>query len=167
MSKLRLFDLFRSWLHDYFKHPLENIRQARPIIPGRLYSNFGNICKAVPMTDEELAFVAAHKFALPLGVLTAVPGASIQFMEDLYSELGDEKEELDTQTGDLNELYKKQKELQRTQLRISFDDGIPSRCNLCDFHKNGIPCPLYNILKDGSTVCDTHKYIIIKHNNSV
>lgn len=118
------------------------------------------------MTDEELAFVAKHKFALPLGALALAPGASIQMMEALYSELGDEKEALESPVGELNELYKKQKELQRAQLCIP-DDGIPSRCNLCDFHKLGIPCPLYNVLKDGSTVCDTHKYIIIKHNNSV
>ena len=51
-----------------------------------------------------------------------------------------------------------------TQLydKIKTED-VPAHCNFCDFYRYGIPCPLHNRFRDGSPVCDTHKYIIIKH----
>ena len=41
-------------------------------------------------------------------------------------------------------------------------NNLPARCRLCDFNEKSIPCPFFNELADGSTVCDTHKYVIIK-----
>ncbi len=132
--KKRYFDLFQLWVREYFKHPLENIRQAKPIVPGRLYSNFGNACKAIPMTERERKLVRDTDAlgALPFELLSDVKDADIRQLKNLY-ELPDVAQR-----------------------------DIPSRCSLCDFYRRGIPCPLYNVLKNGSTVCDTHKYIIIK-----
>ena len=133
MKKLYL-DLFRLWVRSYFKHPLENIRQANPIIPNRIYHNFGNACKAVPLSSAELKYISeSSKYhALPPCLLKDIDksGNGLHSIRELQQHCG--------------------------------EDGIPVRCNFCDFHKNGVPCPVCNVLKDGSTVCDTHKYIIIK-----
>lgn len=132
--KKRYYDLFRLWMREYFKHPLENIRQAKPIVPGRLYSNFGNACKAVPMTERERQLVREADGALPFELLRDLKASEHTCRQ-------------------LRHLYELPDIAQRE---------IPSRCSLCDFYRQGIPCPLYNVLKDGSTVCDTHRYIIIK-----
>lgn len=137
MKKHR-FDLFRAWLRSYFKHPLENIRQAKPIVPGRLYTNFGNICKAVRYRPHEQALV---NHCRTYADHTAIPPN--EMMEVLR------RLKLNKETADF---LKREMEL----------NELPARCSLCDFHRQGIPCPIYNELADGSTVCDTHRYIIIK-----
>lgn len=135
MKKQHYFDLLRLWMRNYFKHPVENIRQAKPIVPGRLYRNFGNICKAVPMTASELRYVKECE---------GYEALSPYLLKDL-----------DKSGNGLSSL----RELQQK----GAEDAVPVRCNLCDFYKYGIPCPVHNVLADGSTVCDTHRYIIIKH----
>lgn len=134
--KKRYFDLIRAWAHEYFKHPLENLRTAKPVVPGRIYTTFGNICKAVPMSAPEKAFIDnCPSGALPAQLLFDIrkeDGDSIKFMSKLYVVAEAEK-------------------------------NIPPKCNLCDFYKYSIPCPVYNVLKNGNIVCDTHKYTIIKH----
>ena len=132
--KKNYIDLFRLWLRNYFKHPVENIRQANPIVPGRLYHNFGNACKAVAMTERERQLIRQTEKlgALPIELLRDIKEYDLRQVRQLYS---------------LPDVSQKE---------------IPSRCSLCDFYKKGVPCPLFNILKDGSTVCDTHRYVIIK-----
>lgn len=49
----RSIELLWLRVREYFKHPAEDIRQAHPVVPGRLYYNFGYICKAVPFTSAE------------------------------------------------------------------------------------------------------------------
>ncbi len=138
--KRNYIELFFLWVRSYFKHPLENIRQAKPIIPGRLYRNFGNVCKAVPYSKGELTFIeTAAKGSLLKGYCDG-----ISLLEYVRS-VGGNKEMVKT--------------MQQT---VESMNDLPPRCSLCDFHKYGIPCPAYNILEDGSTVCDSHKYIIIK-----
>ena len=132
--KTYYFDLLRLWMLNFFKHPVENIRQAKPIIPGRLYRNFGNICKAVPYTSAEKKYLkesVGYK-ALDPYLLTDIDksGNGLRSIRALQEKGG--------------------------------PDDTPSRCNLCDLYKSGIPCPIYNILKDHSAVCDSYKYIIIK-----
>lgn len=134
------FDLFRLWLQTFFKHPVENIRQANPIIPGRLYHNFGNICKAKPYRPAELDKInSIQKSAMPFqshdpdALLHIV--RSVQGNKDAVSAI---------------------------QQSLSSEDNLPPRCMFCDFHLRGVPCPIYNTLADGSTVCDTHRYIIIR-----
>lgn len=134
MKKRYYFDLLRIWQREYFKHPVENIRQAKPIIPGHLYHNFGNICKAVPMSASELRYVAGF---------SEYEALSPYLLRDI-----------DKSGNGLESIIELQKE--------GGEDAVPVRCNLCDFYKYGIPCPVHNVLADGSTVCDSHKYIIIK-----
>lgn len=135
----RTFDLLWLKIRQYFKHPVENIRQANPIKPGRLYENYGYICKAVPFTArEQLAVNADNKErGMQLDadtLLDIVKGVGIRNKEEI-------------------------KMLQKEAAEAS---STPVNCQLCDFSRYGIPCPIYNRLKDGSDVCDTHKYVILK-----
>ena len=132
----RTLDLLWLKVRTYFKHPAEDIRQAKPIIPGRLYTNFGYICKAVPLTQRERLFLkqTENVGALPVELLRDISPS----------------QDMVRQISQLNMLA-----------NIPHTD-LPSRCNFCDFHRRGLPCPFYNQLKDGSVVCDTHKYIILK-----
>ena len=135
----RTFDLIWLRIRQYFKHPVENIRQADPIKPGRLYENYGYICKAVPFTDREQVQVMQDENAYGMHLdaemlLEVVKGLDIR-----------NKDEID-----------------RLKKEAAEASTTPAACKFCDFAKYGIPCPIYNRLKDGSTVCDTHKYIILK-----
>lgn len=130
---MRILDLFRAWLHDYFRHPLPSLRAAITVHPRRLYAYFGRIVKAVPLSRSERALIDAHPLALPLPLLR---------------EARREHDPLAAMCA-------------RYALPAASDD-IPSRCNFCDFYLHGLPCPNCNTLPDGSTVCDTHRYIIIK-----
>ncbi len=135
----RTLDLLWLKVRTYFKHPAEEIRQAKPIVPGRLYTSFGYICKAVPLTAKERLFLQQTENigALPIELLR-----DINPNQDMVHQIS-----------------------QLNTLDIPHTD-LPSRCNFCAFHHRGLPCPFYNILKDGSTVCDTHKYIILKEQQS-
>lgn len=138
----RTLDLLWLKIRQYFKHPVENIRQAVPIKPGRLYENYGYICKAVPYTAREQLLVNA----------------------DLAN---DEQERMALDSDILLEQVKavgirNTDDIQRLQQEASEVSTAAVSCQLCDFAKVGLPCPIYNQLKDGSTVCDTHKYIILK-----
>lgn len=132
----RKLDLLWLKVRTYFKHPAEDIRQANPIIPGRLYDNFGYICKAVPLSAPERLYIkqSENRGALPIELLRDIkPG------KDMLNQI----RQLEDITG-----------LTATDL--------PARCNFCDFYHQGVICPLYNRLADGSVVCDTHKYVILK-----
>ena len=113
----RILELIWVRIRKYFRHPLEDLRQANPVVPGRLYSNFGYVCKAVPYTREERRLI----------------GCSIEELPE---------------------------DMQRSAAKW---EEVPVHCLLCDFQKKGVPCPLYNVLADGRTVCDTHRYVIIKN----
>lgn len=135
----RTLDLLWLKVRTYFKHPAEEIRQAKPIVPGRLYTSFGYICKAVPLTAKERLFLQQTENigALPIELLR-----DINPNQDMVHQIS-----------------------QLNTLDIPHTD-LPSRCNFCAFHHRGLPCPFYNLLEDGSTVCDTHKYIILKEQQS-
>ena len=135
----RTLDLLWLKVRTYFKHPAEEIRQAKPIVPGRLYTSFGYICKAVPLTAKERLFLQQTENigALPIELLR-----DINPNQDMVQQIS-----------------------QLNTLDIPHTD-LPSRCNFCAFHHRGLPCPFYNILEDGTTVCDTHKYIILKEQQS-
>lgn len=135
----RTFDLLWLAVRTYFKHPLESIRQADPIKPGRLYENYGYVCKAVPYTDME-----------QLQVNTDERDRNLALDDKLLLELVRSRG-LRNKEGI--------EELQREAMAAS---ETPVSCQLCDFARMHIPCPIYNRLKDGSTVCDTHKYVILK-----
>lgn len=128
-------DLFKAWLHEYFKHPIPNIRTARPIIPGKLYDNFGNICKAVPMTDVEKAAVSRDKHV--------DTGNGVYLMQQVKMLHGN----LDA--------------IKKLQIAAS-QAAVPVKCTLCDFYDR-VPCPIFNTLADKTTVCDTYKYKIIRY----
>lgn len=133
----RTLDLLWLKVRTYFKHPAEDIRQAKPIVPGRLYTSFGYIVKAVPLTMRERLYISQsqNRGALPVELLRDIkPG------KDMVRQI----HQLEEITG----------------LHLS---ELPARCNFCDFYHKGIPCPIYNVLKDGTVVCDTHKYIILKN----
>ena len=133
----RTFDLLWLRIREYFKHPAEDLRQARPIVPGRLYSNFGYICKAVPLNHQELSFLkdSEGKSAVAAPILE-----NISKRGNFLSQLRD---------------------LQEMPGVVA--SGVPCRCNFCHLYRESIPCPFYNQLADGSTVCDTHKYVILKN----
>lgn len=138
----RTLDLIWLRIREYFKHPAEDIRQAAPIVPGRLYTNFGYICKAVPYTKKEgslLERIRAEK----------EDGRTELLYDTVLKEAGGSK--ADVMTADC---------IQEEVARLS---EIDCGCVFCDFHRKAIPCPLYNQLSDGSTVCDTHKYVILKN----
>jgi hypothetical protein len=132
----RTLDLLWLKVRTYFKHPAEEIRQVKPIIPGRVYTSFGYIVKAVPLTEREKLFIkqTENRGALPIELLRDIKPDS-----DMVKQLSQLQEIPGMQSSEL-----------------------PSRCNFCDFYHNGLPCPIYNILQDGSVVCDSHKYVIIK-----
>lgn len=132
----RTLDLLWLKVRTYFKHPAEEIRQANPIVPGRLYTSFGYIVKAVPLTTKERLFLQQTEN------IGALP---IELLRDINP-----SQDMVQQISQLNTLDIPHAEL-------------PSRCNFCAFYHNGLPCPVYNILGDGTTVCDTHKYIILKN----
>ena len=113
----RTLELIWVKIREYFKHPVEDLRQAQPIVPKRVYSNFGYLVKAVPYTQKELELINTPKAELP--------------------------EEMRIEAGRWMD--------------------IPNHCLLCDLQKKGVPCPFYNTLKDGRTVCDVYKYVIIKN----
>lgn len=82
--------LFIAWLHEYFKHPLQNVRTADYIVPKRLYDNFGNVCICVPHTHGE------HKHlqrwpdrALPLPLLLQAYHSPepLHELDNMYSQL--------------------------------------------------------------------------------
>lgn len=140
--KKHYFDLFRLWLREYFKHPLENIRQANPIVPGRLYRNFGNVCKAVPLTRQEQALIREMKVTDHGEIVPShTPEALMELARSAHGN---------------------HRMVKEYQALFDKEDNVPPRCLFCDFHRMGIPCPIHNILANGSTVCDSHKYIIIK-----
>lgn len=113
----RTLELIWVKIREYFKHPVEDLRQAVPIVPGRVYNNFGYLCKAVPYKQSELELLNSSK-------------------EDLPDEM---------------------------RAEASQWEHVPTHCLLCDLQKKGIPCPLYNTLKDGRTVCEVYRYVIIKN----
>lgn len=133
----KYLDLFRIWLHEYFHHPLENIRQANPINPKRLYTNFGNVCKMVPYRPHERAAITETEH----GNSDMEPEALMEIVRSCR--------------GNKNIVKAMEASLQETQF-------TPVKCLLCAFHNNGVPCPVHNMLADGSVVCDKYKYIIIK-----
>ena len=141
----RFFDILRLWLRNYFKHPVENIRQARPIVPGRLYSNYGNIIKAVPYTKEELKYIEMDREAEDA---SRNSGLSPEGLLEMVRSVGGNKETVD-------------------KLRSSIEqENMPAKCMLCDLHRR-MPCPLYNELANGQCVCDSYKYIIVKQVRNV
>lgn len=130
--------LFRAWMHDYFHHPLPNIRTADPIVPRRLYLNFGNLCVCEPHSPAEARHLrkwGPHALPLPLLLQALHSPSPMDEIDMMYDKLSN-----------------------KLQL-----DNIPAHCNLCDFYRCGIPCPLHNQLRDGSPVCTSHKYVILKH----
>lgn len=137
----RTLDLLWLRIREYFHHPAEDIRQARPIVPGRLYKNFGYVCKAVPYTRHErnkIEKIRQEKQGEASGVL-----ASLLMEEATGGKVNGGFSAMNDEIANLNTL----------------NDG----CFFCDFHRKCIPCPMWNELKDGSTVCDTHKYVILKN----
>ena len=138
----RTFDLLWLAIRQFFKHPVENIRQAIPIKPGRLYENYGYICKAVPFTAREQLLV------------------NIDMANDEKVGMALDSEILLEQVKALG--IRNTDEIKRLQQEAAIASNTPVCCQFCDFAKVGIPCPIYNQLKDGSNVCNTHKYIILK-----
>ena len=130
----RIIELSLLRIREYFNHPAEDIRQARPIIPGRLYSNFGYICKAVPLTSRQKDYIFA------MSDLNALP-VCLFYDRPIH------------EPDRLRQLHDMVKETTET----------PVRCEFCDFYRKGLPCPFYNTLKDNSVVCHTHRYEILKH----
>lgn len=129
--------LFLAWLHDYFKHPLPNARNADYIKPNTLYRNFGNICVCVRRTAaEENHLRRWPDMALPVPLL-------LQALHSAHP------------MSELDAIYAR-------LFNIIEAPDIPSHCNFCDFYIHGIPCPLHNHFANGVEVCNTHKYIIIK-----
>ena len=137
-----MFELIWLRIREYFKHPAEDIRQARPIVPGRLYANFGYICKAVPYTKDERQCLREMKSQRRDDPAAAVSNQVLLEQVRVMSK----------NVGRIRDLQDSEW-LNETQ----------EQCVFCDFHRLTIPCPLYNTLKDGSTVCDTHKYVILKN----
>lgn len=131
----RKLDLIWLRIREYFKHPAEDIRQANPVVPGRLYKNFGYVCKAVPLSARERDYIANPNAC----------GLPVELLGDMRPS--------DDVVGQLHQLH---------QLPGIPTSDIPARCNFCDFYRLGIPCPFYNILADGRVVCDSNKYIILK-----
>lgn len=140
--KKNYFDLFRVWVRNYFRHPIPNIRQEKPIVPGRLYRNFGNICKAVRYRQHEQDYIQrTEMFRADYAIHGSEPDEILQMVKGVK---GDKEA------------------VRRIQRALSQEQDMPAKCELCDFHRCGVPCPIYNVLADGSTVCDTHRYVIIK-----
>jgi hypothetical protein len=104
----KFLDLINAWAHEYFKHPLPDIRVTKAIKPGKLYQHYGYIIKAVPLSKKEVNAIK----------------------------------------------YEKKK--------YGNTDKPSAKCQQCPLYKN-LPCPLYNTLKNGKTVCDYNRYKIIKN----
>ena len=138
----RTFDLIWLRIREYFHHPAEDIRQAQPIVPGRLYTNFGYICKAVPYSKEERMRLAE----MPSEPQDVAVAACNQVLLEQAVGIG----------------KKNPKHIRELQ-DADFLNDTQDQCIFCDFHRKTIPCPFYNTLADGSTVCDTHKYVILKN----
>lgn len=136
----RTIELLWLRIREYFKHPAEDIRQAHPIVPGRLYSNFGYICKAVRYRPHEQAMVDKDKQQESAGLNPEVLLEQVRCVGIRNTDT-----------------------IRTMQQEADNFQDIPASCRLCDFRKQGLPCPIYNTLKDGTTVCDTHKYVIIKN----
>ena len=130
----RTIELIWLRIREYFKHPVEDLRQAKPIVPGRLYSNFGYVCKAKPLSKEEIGYISAMSDlnALPACLFYDRPINDVDRLRQLHGMV--------TETTD-----------------------APVRCEFCDLYRLGLPCPVYNMLEDGSVVCDTNKYVILKN----
>ena len=138
----RTFDLLWLRIREYFGHPAEDVRQANPIVPGRLYTNFGYVCKAQPYSRKEREWLECYQ--------ESAAGDAVEAACDRVDlEHGRDMVNIDP------------KNIKAIQAAC-FNCELPGTCALCDFHRKSIPCPLYNVLKDGSVVCDTHKYVIIK-----
>lgn len=135
----RKIELIWLRIREYFKHPAEEIRQARPIVPGRLYSNFGYICKAIRYRPHEQEMVD----------------------NDQNNESGLSQEILLEQVKCVG--LRNQESIKAMQQEADNYQTMPAKCRICAFQQNGIPCPVYNELADGTIVCDTHKYIILKN----
>ena len=135
----RFFELIWLWIRNYFKHPVENIRQAKPIVPGRLYENFGYVCKAVPYSTSEREAVQK---------------------EDCHESCGLSQEVLLEQVKTVG--LRDAEKIRAIQQEAANWNSLPMRCRFCAFNEKAIPCPFFNELADGTTVCDTHKYVIIK-----
>lgn len=135
----RTFDLLWLRIREYFKHPAEDIRQADPIVPGRLYENFGYICKAVRYRPHEQAAVDGDKAA---GYDGLQPDVLLELVR--------------------NKGIRDRESIGAIQREADTWQDTPASCRMCDFRRAAIPCPLYNRLADGTTVCDTHKYVILK-----
>ncbi len=124
-----------SLISEYFHHPLPNIRQAMPIRPWKPYRTFGRVCYARPMSRKE-------REALKSWPDTALPVSYLERASESADELG----------------YIGRAYLQG--ITADSADNVPARCNLCDFYLRGLPCPLYNRLKNGGVVCNTNRYRI-------
>ena len=125
-------------MHDYFKHPLPNVRTAPYIKPKRLYHNFGHPCVCLSHTEQEQTRLRKwpdRALPLPLLLQAAHTPQPLHEMDNIYDTLF---------------------------TKIKTED-VPAHCNFCDFYKCGLPCPLNNVLANGKPVCLTHKYIIIKN----
>ena len=154
--KQHFFDLVRLWLRNYLKHPVENIRQADPIVPGRLYHNFGNVCKARPYNSQEKQILSE--------ICDAQVAALTASFEDDKSRMQTIAPAGVTPEGIMEMVRSTSGNVMSAERIKSMlqQQDFPTFCHLCDFHKHGIPCPVHNRLKDGSTVCESHRYIIIK-----
>lgn len=137
----RTFDLLWLRIREYFKHPAEDLRQAKSIVPGRLYNNFGYICKAVPYSSSEKAKIEKIREE-KLGKSSGVIADMLKQEVVSGNTAGGGFDAIDDEVARLS----------------SIGDG----CFFCDLHRKCIPCPLYNTLKDGSDVCEKYKYVILK-----
>lgn len=144
----RKLNLIWLRIREYFKHPAEQIRQADPIIPGRMYSNFGYICKAVRYRPHEQQMVETDNHNRDLA-------------QHENSELMNELEA--NRLEWLRYVDKRDPNVIKAIQQESDNQNIPVKCSMCGFQRVGIPCPVYNRLADGCTVCDTHKYVILKN----
>lgn len=124
-----------SLICEYFHHSLPNIRQAMPIRPWKPYRTFGRVCYAKPMSRKE-------REALTGWPDTALPVSYIERARESADEL-----------GYIERAYS-------NGITTDAADNVPARCNLCDFYLKGLPCPLFNRLKNGGVVCNTNRYRI-------
>lgn len=116
--KKHLKDRIILAIMHYFGREPENIRQTT-IVPRRYYSNFGRICKAVPISEQDY----------------------------------DERQSIVRATYILNERY-----TDAVDAKIEY---ARSGCESCPFNET-LPCPLNLLLPDGSKICHSHKFVIIK-----
>ena len=61
----RTLELLWVKIREFFKHPVEDLRQAYPIVPGRVYNNFGYLCKAVKYSKAEQELIDTPLKDLP------------------------------------------------------------------------------------------------------